>query len=197
MRRMASFVSLAACLLACLSLPLLGCSDDGGGEGETGESGESSESGGSDASLPEDFLTSLTKLRGCSDVKMAASNEAGTVAISFNGDAIAEQAHMAGEEQVRVTELPADEAQVRLQLGMTLDEICTDTGDGPQVETQWRAVSGTVTLTVNPVGAPEGPNFPCQATLELSNLSFEAEGLDSVLVESFTIDGISVGSFPG
>jgi hypothetical protein len=130
-------------------------------------------------------------------VYIAATNHPGTLGILFDGAPLAEAAHMLGETQIRESMLPSEDVTLRLVLGTALDDGCNDVGFGPQITTEWTAVSGTVTLTVTPTGEPQPWETPAYATLELSDVTFEGEGLEPVTIESWSVADVYVGWKPG
>ncbi len=194
-------------VLALFSIPL-GCSDDDPtpsddevgdtGDGDGDGDGEPGDGDGDELpSLPPGFLDELTNAGGCGDVYIGVSNEAGTMALLFNGAELAATAQMLGETQVRESTLPSADVNLRIALGTLLDDGCNDTGDGPAIDSVWTAVSGTVTLTVAPEGEPQPWENPGRATLELSNVSFEGDGVAPVVVDSWSVADVYVGWLPG
>ncbi|PRP98091.1 hypothetical protein ENSA5_30760 [Enhygromyxa salina] len=175
---------------------------DGDGDGDTGSTAPGDGDGDGDGdpgspALPEDFPASLTNAGGCGDVYIAVTNDEGTVGLLFNGSELAATAHEMGETQIRESVLPSPDVNLRAAIGTLLDDGCNDTGDGPQIEHEWTAVSGTVTLTVVPQGMAEPWAMPADATLELTNVTFEGEGLEPVVVDSWTVEDVYVGWLPG
>jgi hypothetical protein len=172
---------------------------DGDGDGEPGDGdGDPGDGDGDELpSLPPDFLDELTSAGGCGDVYIAVINAEATMGILFNGADLAATAHMLGETQVRESTLPSDDVSLRIVLGSLLNDGCNDVGEGPLIQTEWTAVSGTVTLTVVPVGEPQPWETPADATLELSDVTFEGEGLEPVTIESWTVADVYVGWLPG
>jgi hypothetical protein len=194
-------------LLAALGSISLACSDDSDDSGKQDELGDGDGDGDGDAEtgdgdaelLPSDFLAELTKVRSCGDVHIGVSNEAETFAILFVGAPLAATAHELEATQVRETSLPSDDVSLRLVIGEQVDRSCNDViepGDHV-INHEWTAVSGTVSLTVVPKGVPQPWEVPADATLVLTDLRFEAPGLDPVLVESWTVADVFVGWFPG
>jgi hypothetical protein len=175
-----------------------GDGDTGDGDGDTGDGdGDTGDGDGDGASLPGDFPASLTKAGGCGDVYIGVTNDDATVGILFNGADIAVTAHDLGETQVRESVLPSPDVDLRAAIGTLLNEGCNDTGEGPQITHEWTAVSGTVTLTVVPTGIQEPWANPADATLELTNVTFEAQGLEPVVVDSWIVQDVYVGWLPG
>ena len=173
-----------------------GDGDPGDGDGD-GDPGDGDGDGDDSPSLPPDFLDQLTKVGGCGDVYIGATNPEGTVGIFFNGTEIAITAHELAATQVRESVLPSEDVELRIALGTFLDQGCNDTGDGPQITSMWTAVSGTVILTVVPMGMQEPWQVPADATLELVDVTFEGVGLDPVVIDSWIVEDVSVGWFPG
>jgi hypothetical protein len=174
---------------------------DGDGDGDSGDGDGDSGDGDGDGDpgpLPPDFLEQLTEAGGCGDVYIGVTNPGATIGLLFNGADICQQAYDMGGEQVRVSELPSADVELRLVVGTVLDDGCNDVGMGPQIQTQWDAVSGTVTLTVVPTGMmPQPWDLAADATLELTNVTFESNGLEPVVIDSFIVTDVAVGWFPG
>ena len=196
-----------ASLTLCLSLTLA-CTDDGSsatdedtstgdGDGDGDPTGDGDGDGDGDPELPPDFLAELTEVGGCGDVYIGATTPDGTLGVLFDGAPLAATAHMLGEPQVRESTLPSDDVELRIATGSDLDQGCNDAGPLPSVAQQWTAVSGTVVLTVTPTGVAEPWAVPADATLELSNVTFERDGLEPVTVDSWVFEDVSVGWFPG
>jgi hypothetical protein len=179
-----------------------GDGDSGDGDGDTGDGDGDGDSGDGDGDgdgnpLPPDFLEQLTEAGGCGDVYIGVTNPGATIGLLFNGADICQLAYDMGD-QVRVSELPSADVELRLVLGTVLDDGCNDVGEGPQITTQWDAVSGTVTLTVVATGMmPQPWDLASNATLELTNVTFEGVGLDPVVIDSLIVTDVAVGWFPG
>ncbi|HVH98716.1 MAG TPA: hypothetical protein VM869_08400 [Enhygromyxa sp.] len=170
---------------------------DGGGDGDgDGEPGDGDGDGDGDG-LPSNFIEQLTEVGGCGDVYIAATNPEATMAIMFDGAPLAATAHMLGEAQVRESVLPSADVSLTIALGSFLDQGCNDAGQSPILNSQWTAVSGTVTLTVVPVGMQQPFEVPAEATLQLTDVTFEGVGLDPVNINSWTVADVYVGWFPG
>jgi hypothetical protein len=176
-------------------------SGDGDGDGDPGDGDGDPGDGDGDGDgdqLPPDFLEQLTEAGGCGDVYIGVTNPAATIGLLFDGAPLCQIAYDMGGPQVRVSELPSADVELSLVLGTVLDDGCNDVGMGPQITTQWNAVSGTVTLTVVPTGnMPEPWSLPADATLELTNVTFEGNGLDPVVIDSLIVPDVAVGWFPG
>jgi hypothetical protein len=174
-----------------------GDSGDGDGDGDSGDGDGDSGDGDGDP-LPTNFLEQLTQAGGCGDVYIGVTNPGATIGLMFNGAPLCQLAYDMGGPQVRVSQLPSTDVELRLVLGTSLDEGCSDVAPGPQISTQWDAVSGTVTLTVEPTGnMPQPFNLPADATLELTDVTFESNGLDPVVIDSLIVSDVAVGWFPG
>jgi hypothetical protein len=176
-----------------------GDGEPGDGDGEPGDGdGEPGDGDGDPLpSLPPGFLDELTDAGGCGDVYIGVTNGPGTMGILFSGAELAVTAHMLGETQTRESTLPSDDVSLRIALGSALDDGCNDAGEGQTIDTEWIAVSGTVTLTVVPKGEAQPWQVPADATLELSNVSFEGDGVAPVFVETWIVEDVDVGWFPG
>ncbi len=179
-----------------------GDGDSGDGDGDSGDGDGDGDAGDGDGDgdgdpLPPDFLDQLTEAGGCGDVYIGVTNPGATIGLLFSGEPLCQIAHDMGGPQVRVSELPSADVDLKLVLGTSLDDGCNDVGNGPQITTEWTAVSGTVTLTIVPTGMPQPWEVPADATLELTNVTFEGQGLDPVVIDSFMVSGVYVGWFPG
>jgi hypothetical protein len=176
-----------------------GDGDSGDGDGDSGDGDGDSGDGDGDANpLPPDFLDQLTESNGCGDVFIGVSNPGGTIGLLFSGAPLCQIAYDMGGEQTRMSELPSADVELRLVVGTSIDDTCNDVGMGPQIQTEWTAVSGTVSLTVVPTAMMAEPfNIPADATLELTNVTFEAVGLEPVVIDSFIVTDVGVGWFPG
>lgn len=174
---------------------------DGDGDGDTTGDGDGDTTGDGDGDgdveLPADLLDQLSEVSGCSDVFISATNPDGTLGLLFSGAEIAVTAHELGEAQMRVSELPSADVNLSLGIGTLLNDGCNDVGPGPQFEHEWSAVSGTVSLSVVPMGMQEPWAVPATATLELTNVSFEGEGLAPFVIDSLILADVYVGWFPG
>ncbi|MCA9694154.1 MAG: hypothetical protein KC636_31500, partial [Myxococcales bacterium] len=159
------------------------------------------ETGGSGL-LPEGWQTQLTRAGGCADVTMYAYNEDQTIALYFSGGPVVEKAHTDGMLLQAIT-LPDDAITLKLQVGEKLAGAwCNDAvspESQPQVAAEWTATAGTLTLTVTPTSEGSDPEYPSNATLELTHVDFSpGEGADApVHVESFSMADVGVGWLPG
>lgn len=178
-------------LAAALLLPLA-CeappSDEGETETETGDG----DGDGTPTALPDDFVEQLTSVTSCSDIFVAAVNPERTLMLMIWTPTLSQQAHDLGESITESIELPSpnNAYRLRIQRGTGLGEVCTDAvALDPVVDDEWFATSGTVSVTVEPGDTPPGGT----ATIELSDVTFESEGLEPVLIESLTLTNLHVG----
>ena len=146
------------------------------GDGDPGDGDPGDGDGDPSPMLPEDFPDSLTEITGCGDVSIYAIDPMGTAALYFSGAELVAMAHEMNMPLDRVSELPSPDVSLRVVLGSDLGEVCTDTGPGPTITQEWTAVSGTVSLGVVPFGMAEPWEAPADATLELTDVTFEGGG---------------------
>lgn len=124
------------------------------GCGDTPGAGTSAGAG----ELTSDFVNRLTESGGCGDVVLFASSAEDDVAIRFQLDGVAEQAHAVDEVLTWTYRLDSDPIfEVRVGEAVTAD-IC---GDGVSIpSTVYRPTSGTASLTVaKRTGTVEFPAF--------------------------------------
>lgn len=180
-------------LAAALLLPLA-CEAPASDEGETETETETGDGDGdgTPVSLPGDFVDQLTSVTSCRDIFVAAVNPERTLMLTIWTPALSQQAHDQGESIMAQVELPSlDNAyRLRIQRGTELGEVCTDVVSlDPVVDAEWIAISGTVSVTVEPGDTAPGGT----AIIELSNVTFEGEGLEPALIESLTLTNLHVG----
>jgi len=151
------------------------------------------------AEVLEGVAGQLSEYGGCGDVSLRALAPGGAMELAFGGPALAELAHQMSAPQSRMFALPDAEVTLVLKIGACLGgEFCNDTPAEPpeQVDHQYTAVRGTLTLEVTPTGVATEFSFPADAVLHLEDVVLETDGLRDVTISSLSVSA-GVGWFPG
>ena len=147
--------------------------------------------------LAPDFESSLTHRSGCGDVVFFAVDDADEVMLTLEASGLVEQAQLTGEVTVVEFQLPDPSLVLKVQVGEKVsDATCDDVieNGGPVIAQTYLAASGVASIKVSPEGQDGGG---ATASVTLEDVVFEAEGEESVTLESFGIEDISVGWLPG
>jgi len=117
--------------------------------------------------------------------------------LTLEASGLVEQAQLTGEVTVVEFQLPDPSLVLKVQVGEKVsDATCDDVieNGGPVIAQTYLAASGVASIKVSPEGQDGGG---ATASVTLEDVVFEAEGEESVTLESFGIEDISVGWLPG
>ena len=172
-----------------------------GSEGETSteETGSEGETGTTtDADWTVDTLAELTQSGGCSDYFVYLKNPADTLTLHISGSGLAMEAHQSERgvaEHFYTIDPSTDDIQPSIvaQSGEYLNEFsCNDAIlNDPIVESSYRAISGTVHVTVVAEGEmTDWGETPANISIEFTNVCFDSP-------EPFCIETLSVSEYIG
>ena len=141
------------------------------------------------------FEKALTKLGGCGDVFLYATDPTDAVALFARSTKFI----TVGAPHSSSFALPSAELQLQVQVGRNLtSEACNDVvTSSPLHEFTYEPTSGKATLTTTPSAKGGAPSVMSTATLRLENVVFRNERGDLLTLPLFEITGITVGWYAG
>ena len=151
--------------------------------------------------ISSEIFAELTEQGGCGDYFIYARNADDTITLHISGSGLAQQAHEAdGEIEVTYDINPADpsiQPYLVLKTGSKLNvHSCDDVfEDEPIVDSEWQAVSGSVSFVVSPDGeATDWGEYPAMMDVTLMDVCFGET--EPICVESFGFASF-IGWMPG
>jgi len=146
------------------------------------------------------FEDELTQIDGCSDIFVAASNSDDTTSLIFKYTGAASKAHSDGTDPSFTFSLPDDEVELFVQIGRNLSiNNCNDVDMGTSyIVKNFKPISGTLEVTLTRTGEAQPWDYPTDIDLVLTDVVFQEDGgLYTRAVDSFELNDVAVGWFPG
>ena len=144
-------------------------------------------------------LSVLDRPGGCADLVMTFGSTDGSLNLVFSSSSgLAQAAYDDGTSASLTLDLATSGSLVLQQGNRVTDLTCNDAFTGDEVvDTEWTAVSGTLEVEVVTDGVHEDWDaYPGTGTITLEDVVLEADGAESVSVESLSWSA-AVGWLPG
>lgn len=149
--------------------------------------------------LEAGFEADLTRVGGCGDATLFATDEGDTVMLELRADGVVAAAIAACEATTTVYGLPHPDVSLEVKLGEHISHAtCNDALEFQVVEeAAYAAVSGTATMVVTRTDTTCSEGLEAEAVLTLEDVGFEPEDSgDPVILPSLELSA-SVGWLPG